>query len=142
MIHKAQLGVSREDIVKGLCDAIARNYLSNVGRGKEILSPVVFLGGVAANIGVKKTFEQALGMDIIVPKYHNVMGALGVAIAAKNRIEDKETTFLGFELADIDFNSRSFECKSCPNQCEVIETLKQKTVIDRHGDRCGKWSIA
>ncbi|MGC9063881.1 MAG: acyl-CoA dehydratase activase, partial [bacterium] len=37
MIHKQQLGHKKEDILFGLCEALVRNYLSNVGRGKEIL---------------------------------------------------------------------------------------------------------
>src|SRR5690554_6884273 len=49
MIHKQQLGHNQEDIVKGLCDALVRNYLSNVGKGKTIKSPILFQGGVAAN---------------------------------------------------------------------------------------------
>lgn len=142
MIHKTQMGAAREDIINGLCDAIARNYLSNVGRGKEIVSPTVFLGGVAANKGVKKAFESALEMEITVPKYHNVMGALGAAIIAREEMIGKETGFLGIEFVGIDFKTRSFECKGCPNLCEVVETLRDNKVIDRHGDRCEKWASA
>ena len=51
MIHKQQLGYETEDIIAGLCDSLVKNYLNNVSRGKEILPPVVFQGGVAANKG-------------------------------------------------------------------------------------------
>ena len=51
MIHKQQMGHSLSDIIAGLCDALVRNYLSNVAKGKELLPPVVFQGGVAANLG-------------------------------------------------------------------------------------------
>ena len=37
MIHKQQMGHLTPDIVAGLCDALVRNYLNNVGKGKEIL---------------------------------------------------------------------------------------------------------
>lgn len=56
MIHKQQLGHNQEDIARGLCEALVRNYLNNVGKGKEILDTVVFQGGVAANAGIKKSF--------------------------------------------------------------------------------------
>ncbi|MEK7281141.1 MAG: acyl-CoA dehydratase activase, partial [Chloroflexota bacterium] len=49
MIHKQQMGHPIEDILYGLCQAMVRNYLNNVALGKEILSPVVFQGGVAFN---------------------------------------------------------------------------------------------
>ncbi len=46
----------------------------------------------------------------------------------------------GFAIADAPFQSRAFECEGCPNLCEVVETIKEERVIDRYGDRCGKWS--
>jgi len=49
MVHKQQIGQPLENIICGLCKAIVRNYLNNVGKGKKISSPVVFQGGVAAN---------------------------------------------------------------------------------------------
>ncbi|HHY41212.1 MAG TPA: 2-hydroxyglutaryl-CoA dehydratase, partial [Syntrophaceticus sp.] len=42
MIHKQQLGHCVEDIIAGLCEALVRNYLNNVGKGKEILPPIAF----------------------------------------------------------------------------------------------------
>lgn len=45
MIHKQQMGYPTEEIIAGLCEALARNYLNNLGKGKEILPPVVFQGG-------------------------------------------------------------------------------------------------
>ena len=83
MICKAQTGTNREDILAGLCRAIVRNYLSNLVKGKNLLAPIVFLGGVAYTLGIKKAFEKELGLSIIVPAYHNVSGAIGAAILAK-----------------------------------------------------------
>jgi len=140
MIHKAQLGIATEDIISGLCDAIVRNYLNAVAKGKEIKPLILFQGGVAANIGVRKAFERALEQEIIVPDHFLVMGAIGAAILAQEATDSKKTRFAGFEIADIPFQSRAFECEGCPNRCEVIETLKEEVIIDRYGDRCGKWS--
>ena len=84
MIHKQQMGHPASDIIAGLCDALVRNYLNNVGKGKEILSPVVFQGGVAANAGIRAAFEKALGVEIIIPEYYSVMGAIGAALLAKS----------------------------------------------------------
>ena len=36
MIHKQQMGYPTEEIIAGLCEALARNYLNNLGKG-EIL---------------------------------------------------------------------------------------------------------
>ncbi len=140
MIHKAQLGIATEDIISGLCDAIVRNYMNAVAKGKEIKPLILFQGGVAANIGVKKAFERALEQEIIVPEHFLVMGAVGSAILAQEQTRGEKSRFAGFEIADIPYQSRAFECEGCPNRCEVIETLKDNKIIDRYGDRCGKWS--
>ncbi|NPV13552.1 2-hydroxyglutaryl-CoA dehydratase [candidate division WOR-3 bacterium] len=140
MIHKAQLGVPTDDILAGLCDAIVRNYLNTVAKGKEIRPRVLFQGGVAANVGVRAAFERALEVEITVPEHFLVMGAIGAAILASEETESKKSRFAGFEMADIIFETRVFECDGCPNRCEVVETLREGDVIDRYGDRCGKWS--
>ncbi|MGB9741628.1 MAG: acyl-CoA dehydratase activase [candidate division WOR-3 bacterium] len=140
MIHKAQLGVPTDDIIAGLCDAIVRNYLNTVAKGKEIKPRILFQGGVAANVGVRAAFERALGQEITVPDYFLVMGAIGAAILAAEETRGTRSRFAGFQVAETEFETRVFECDGCPNRCEVVETLRQGAVIDRYGDRCGKWS--
>lgn len=66
LVHKAQMGYSREDIIAGLCKAVVTNYLNNVGKGKRIQSPIVFQGGVSKNVGVVRFFKEATGEDILV----------------------------------------------------------------------------
>ncbi|MBE3579062.1 MAG: 2-hydroxyglutaryl-CoA dehydratase [Caldanaerobacter subterraneus] len=141
MIHKQQMGYALPDIISGLCDALVRNYLNNVGKGKEIKEPIVFQGGVAANKGIKAAFEKALGMKVYVPKYYGVMGAIGAAILAKDAITEKGyTSFKGFEVSDLEYKALGFECTACPNHCEVVEFIQGDEVISRWGDKCGRWS--
>lgn len=141
MIHKQQTGHPIADILKGLCQALVRNYLSNVGKGKQILGPVLFQGGVAANKGMKQAFEEALGCEVVIPPFYNVMGAVGAALLAQEEMQNKQkTAFYGFDVADFDYTPRSFECGGCPNMCEIIELRLNGKVAARWGDRCGKWS--
>lgn len=140
MIHKQQMGYTVEDILAGLCDALVRNYLNNVGKGKEILAPVLFQGGVAVNVGMQRAFEKALGLEIIVPPYYNVMGALGAAMLAREATSRKGTRFRGFKVAESDFNVGGFACDGCTNVCEVVEIMESGRVMARWGDRCGRWS--
>jgi len=144
MIHKQQMGCSLEDIIRGLCEALVRNYLNNVGKGKEILPKVVFQGGVAANIGIRKAFEDALGYEITVPEHYDVMGALGAAILAKKQMSNgSKTKFVSFEdILKKEFNSRSFECNGCANYCEIVELTAGGRIAARWGGRCGKWTRA
>ncbi|MGH4139790.1 acyl-CoA dehydratase activase [Clostridium sp.] len=141
MIHKQQLGYKEEDIIGGLCEAMVRNYLSNVGKGKEIRAKVFFQGGVAANKGIKAAFESALGTEIYVPEHHDVMGAIGAAILGKEEfMKNGKTNFKGFEVANNNFVPRSIECKDCGNNCEVIAIKDGEKIVGCFGDRCGKWS--
>ncbi|MEO0117274.1 MAG: acyl-CoA dehydratase activase [candidate division WOR-3 bacterium] len=140
MIHKAQLGLPTADIIAGLCDAIVRNYMNVVAKGKDIRPLILFQGGVAANEGVKEAFVRELKCEIIVPEYFLVMGAIGAAILAFEETNGKGSKFSGFQVADMKFETRAFECNFCPNQCEVIETYRGEELIDIYGDRCGRYS--
>jgi predicted CoA-substrate-specific enzyme activase len=145
MIHKQQLGHSLSDILAGLCQAMVRNYLNNVGKNKEILGPIFFQGGVAANPGIRKAFEEELGQPVIVPEHFNVMGALGAAYLAQENYRQKKgtaTKFRGLMLAETNFKARSFDCKGCANHCEVVEIRQEDKILSRWGDRCGKWSVS
>lgn len=143
MIHKQQLGHNQEDIIKGLCDALVRNFLNNLAKGKEILGPVVFQGGVAANVGIKKSFEEALGLEVFVPPHYEVMGAIGSCLLAKeNALKNPDTKFNGFEIINSGYNVRGIDCKDCSNMCEVLEIIKDGIIMARWGDKCGKWNNA
>lgn len=130
------------DIINGLCKALVRNYLNNLAKGKNIEEPIVFQGGVAANVGIVAAFERALDKKVIIPKYHDVMGAYGAALIAKEKMRKSSilTNFYGFESAKSDYKAKSIDCQDCSNMCEVIEILANGQAIARWGDRCGKWS--
>lgn len=141
MIHKQQIGHRLEDIVAGLCQGLARNYLAGVGKGKKILPPIVFLGGVSENVGMRWAFKEALKEEIVVPKYNTVMGALGASLLVKEMSPEK-TKFRGFDISDKNIVCDSFQCSGCPNRCEVIQAKIDGKIVARWGDRCGRWSNA
>jgi len=141
MIHKQQMGQPIEDIVYGLCQALVRNYLNNIALGKQLMPPVVFQGGVAFNQGIVRAFGESLATDVIVPPHHEVMGAIGAAILAREETIDKGngTNFCGFGISDANYHTSSFECKSCPNLCEIAQISLDNKVLARWGGRCDLW---
>lgn len=142
MIHKQQLGYNNEDIIAGLCEALVRNYMNNVGKGKEILAPVLFQGGVAANQGLVQAFKRYLEMEVVVPPWYDVMGAIGAALLAKSAMGKRgKSNFKGFNIREISFKTNSFECQGCSNACEVLQFFENGDLIARWGDRCGKWEL-
>lgn len=142
MIHKQQVGVAIDDIIYGLCHALVRNYLNNLAKGKELTAPVVFQGGVAANAGMKRAFEAAMGIEVVVPVYHNVMGAIGSAILAMElELGSGETAFNGFSVTEMEYETSSFGCNGCSNTCEIIRIKVDGKTLARWGGRCDKWDM-
>ena len=137
LVHKSQMGHKKEDIIAGLCYAIVNNYLNNVGKGKKIVAPIVFQGGVSKNIGVVKAFEDITGEKIYVDNNSHLIGALGVAILSKKQ---KEIEF-SFDIEDVIYETKGTECRGCSNNCEIIEVLRDKRVIDAWGNRCPKGEL-
>ena len=82
MVHAQQRGYTPAAILKGLCEAVVRNYLGTVLRGKTLEAPVMFLGGVAANRGVAAALAEALELELLVPELHAFAAALGGAALA------------------------------------------------------------
>lgn len=141
MIHKQQLGHPLSDIIAGLCQALARNYLNNVGKGKDVQAPVVFQGGVAANAGLVEAFTRLIGIRPLVPVHHEVMGAMGAAILARETVAaGKVTGFKGYQyINEGSFQTRSIDCSGCPNQCEVVCIKRNQSPIAYWGDRCRRY---
>jgi len=141
MIHKQQMGHRTEDILYGLCQALVRNYLNNVGLGKDIQPPIIFQGGVAFNRGIIRAFQEELGAEVIVPPHHEVMGAIGAALLVHEEMagRDDGSKFKGFGISEIKYHTSSFECKACPNQCEIAQLSVDSQILARWGGRCDLW---
>ena len=140
LVHKIQVGYPREDIIAGLCKAVAVNYLNNVGKGKKIVSPVVFQGGVSKNVGVVKAFEDALGMKVLVDPDGHLMGAYGAALLAADSPVAQWKPF-SFDIDDFDFRTREVVCQKCANHCEIVCVYRDDELIDAWGNRCEKGEI-
>ena len=54
--------------------------------------------------------------------------------------EEKEIDF-SFDIEDISFETRGFECSGCSNNCEIIRVMRNKEVIDSWGNRCPKGEL-
>ncbi len=88
MIHLQQNGVPDYEIIAGLCFAIVRNLKTNIAKGKTIVPPLVFQGGVAANLGVRRAIRELLvasDQELIIPEHFSVMGAIGAALEGRKQ---------------------------------------------------------
>ncbi len=84
MIHLQQVATPDNDIIMGLCLALARNFKSNVAKGMELQGPASFQGGVAANLGMVRGFEMVFELnhgELLIPEHFASMGAIGAVLA-------------------------------------------------------------
>ncbi len=135
LIHKAQVGYQKEDIIAGLCKSIVLNYLNNVAKGKKIYGPVVFQGGVSKNKGVVKYFKEILKTDVIVDPNSHLMGAIGIAILAR---KNKTGKTYNLNIQEFSFKTIGSDCGKCANNCEILRIYKNNQLIDAWGNKCEK----
>ncbi|PWB49665.1 MAG: 2-hydroxyglutaryl-CoA dehydratase [Candidatus Methanoperedenaceae archaeon] len=87
VISLLALGTSLEDVSAGVFASVAsriRGMAERIG----IEGEVIFTGGSAKSIAMKKALESSLGTRLTVPKEPQIVGALGAAIVAKIRSEE------------------------------------------------------
>jgi predicted CoA-substrate-specific enzyme activase len=133
-LHK---GETVPNLVAGLAYSIALNYLNRVVRGRKIGDTIYFQGGTAYNDAVTAAFASLLGKKITVPPYNGVMGAIGMALIARewHRATGAATRFRGYDLHKLELSTRDFVCKACSNLCDMKEFVieGQKSYW---GDKC------
>ena len=132
-----QQGARRADVIAGLAYSIAYNYINRVVRGRPIGDCVFFQGGTAYNDAVAAAFSMITGKEIIVPPHNALLGAIGVALLAREKVTSKQsgTRFRGYDLRQVDYDLCEFTCKGCGNHCaiEQFTVAGEKTFW---GDKC------
>ncbi|MFP4054066.1 MAG: acyl-CoA dehydratase activase [Phycisphaerae bacterium] len=155
-----QRGADKSDVVAGLAFSVVYNYINRVVRGRPIGECIFFQGGTAYNDAVAAAFSIVTGKEIIVPPHNGVVGAIGAALLARDKMHsipagagDVEsrglgqyvsaaagaaragTSFRGYDLSAVDYTLREFTCKGCTNACQIQEfTVEgEKTYW---GDKC------
>lgn len=129
-------GVKHEDIIAGLVYSISMNYSNRVKGNRHVGEKVFMQGGVCYNRAVPLAMAALVGKPIIVPPEPGLMGAYGVALEVKKRIETGLMETRHFDLKalagrDVKYG-KSFICKGgdekCDRRCEIamIEVAGEK----------------
>ncbi len=141
LVHYQQRGATKSDLVAGLSYAIVQNYLNKVVEDRRIGKRIFYQGGTAANLGIVSAFESVLGREITVPEHHDVTGAIGVALLAQKEHTWEKSRFKGFVLSERSYTTDSFECKACPNHCEIKRVRIEGERPLFYGSRCEKYDV-
>lgn len=155
-----QRGAEKHDLVAGLAYSVVYNYINRVVRGRHIGDCIFFQGGTAYNDAIAAAFSIVTGKEIIVPPHNGVMGAIGCALLARDKMAAAKnmpdnagqpaglyaremqlhglttrSRFRGYDLEYVDYTLREFTCKGCSNTCQIQEfTVEgEKTYW---GDKC------
>ncbi|MBE0480126.1 MAG: CoA activase [Dehalococcoidia bacterium] len=144
LIHHQQVGLPKEDLIAGLSYSVAYNFIEKVVGNKRIGQRIYFQGGVAANRSVAAAFENILGRNISIPENYSVTGAVGAALIAREKWnqDPKATNFAGFDLKHRSYQVKSFECKHCPNHCEIKRISIGGQPESFHGGICDRYEIS
>ncbi len=132
-----QRGANKKDIVAGLAYSIAYNYLNRLVGRRHIGDTIYFQGGTAYNDSVAAAFSKILDRDIVVPPYNGVVGAIGAALLAREKMSATKdpSRFRGWDLEKVDYTIREFTCHGCTNECDI----RQFTIDGEKtywGDKC------
>ncbi len=121
MIHLQQIATPVEDIVAGLCFAVARNFKGSICKNMTLPHPISFQGGVAANSGVKRAFREVMNCDdIIIPEHFSVMPAIGAVL--KDMEDGVQSTFNIKRLEDF-ISALTDESTGHKPLCEDLEAF-------------------
>ena len=123
IIHRQQEGVSKEDILLGLCYAMVRNYKATIVKGLSVEKPVYFIGGVTENKGVSRAIREVFKLDedeLIIPDYACFISAIGAGKRANNDIS----------LEDLIVYLKNEEVKSLSSHLPVLKLMNNPRLED------------
>jgi predicted CoA-substrate-specific enzyme activase len=90
IINHVSSGQSVENIVRGIHDSLASRAMTLLSRlGLE--GELTFVGGVAHQAGMVKALEAAAKRPVNVPREPEMVGALGAALLALQRLQKRDT---------------------------------------------------
>ncbi len=144
LLSYQQQGAETDDLVSGLSYSIVSNYINRVVAHRRIGERIFFQGGTAFNKGVVAAFQQYTGRPVTVPPHHEVTGAIGAACLARQHqagLGQTESTFRGFDLANVQYEVRTFECDKCANNCEIKEVSIPGRPKLYYGSRCDRYNL-
>lgn len=142
-----QEGIAREDIVAGLVYSVCLNYINRVKGNRPVGQKVFMQGGVCYNRAVPLAMAAITGKRIIVPPEPGLMGAFGVALVVKQKLEKGEIHEGEFDLEALAKRQvahvKSFTCSGKPENCDRKCTINILRIDGKNypfGGACTKYS--
>ncbi len=140
LVGQQSRGATTPDLTAGLAYSIVNNYLNRVVGDRKVGDRIFFQGGTAFNRAVVAAFAQVTGKPITVPRHHEVTGAIGCALIAREHAQaGVPSRFKGWAVSTRPYTQDSFTCKACANQCEINRVKIEGEETMYLGGRCEKY---
>ena len=156
-------GFSRDDVFAGLQYSVVRNYCSRVMGQRRFLDRVFFQGKPASNASLARTLAAVTGRTVCVPPDPGAMGAIGIAMLAREGLRDdaqsvpdgESLAFAQVGLNRLDLarlldarivERREFRCRDsgCDSLCRiesaVVEIAGERRTVTSGGN-CPKYDV-
>ena len=138
--------ITKNDIVAGLVYSICMNYNNRVKGSRKVGDRIFMQGGVCYNRAVPLAMASILQKPIVVPADPGLIGAFGVALEVKSRIENglmKKSDFSLKELIKrkVEYG-KSFVCPGTQENCDRgcnINIIKLNDKSYPFGGICNKY---
>lgn len=139
-------GISIKNIVAGLVYSVCMNYVNRVKGNRAIGNKVFMQGGVCYNKAIPTAMAALTGVEIIVPPEPGLMGAFGVALDVKHKIELGLTEIKEFNLFELSERKAKqlepFLCYGGKEKCDLkcnINLLEVESRKFPFGGACNKY---
>jgi predicted CoA-substrate-specific enzyme activase len=140
LVGKQADGAAVGDLAAGLAYSIVQNYLNRVVNERSVGERIFFQGGTAFNRAVVAAFRQVTGKPVTVPEHHEVTGAIGCALLAREQARPgTPSRFKGWDLSTRRYTQDSFACRACANQCTINRVRVEGEDTLHYGGRCEKY---
>ncbi|MDR1915210.1 MAG: acyl-CoA dehydratase activase [Synergistaceae bacterium] len=133
-------GACIADISAGLVYSVVRNALYKVLKIRnidELGDKIVVQGGAFKNNALLRAFELVSGREVVRPEISELMGAFGVALAARDSDSGEPGTIFGVQAVKaLRAETGTSRCGGCGNRCMLTKTRFEDGRIYVSGNRC------
>lgn len=141
-----QENISKDDIIAGLVYSVCLNYVNRVKGNRTVGKKILMQGGVCYNKAIPIAMAALTGKKIIVPPEPGLMGAFGVALEVKEKLELGLMEAKEFNLEDLATRSVSYKkpfvCVGGKEKCDLacpINLIEVQGKTYPFGGACNKY---
>lgn len=132
-------GAEVADIAAGLCYSVIKNAIQKVIKVRDprtLGENLVVQGGTFYGDAILRAFEKITGRSTTRPEIAGLMGAMGMALIARDKSTGASSISSLSELKDFSYEQKSARCGRCSNNCSLIINIFPDGTRYVTGNRC------